>query len=52
MVGLIIILAILTIIVSYAWAKGISDMNKNYPDYKEEDFLYWDDDQSHTEQQI
>ena len=41
MVGLIII-GVLVLIVSYAWAKAISDMHKNHPDYKGEDFLNWD----------
>ena len=48
MVGLTI-LAALVLLVSYAWAKGISDMHKNHPDYKGEDFLSWDDNKNHTE---
>ena len=48
MVGLII-LGVLVLIVSYAWAKGISDMHEKHPDYKGEDFLDWDDNKNHTE---
>ena len=48
MVGLIII-GVLVLLVSYAWVKGISNMKKNHPDYKGEDFLNWDDDKNHTE---
>jgi hypothetical protein len=49
MVGLIII-GVLVLIVSYAWAKGISDMHQKHPEYKGEDFLAdWDDDKVHTE---
>jgi len=49
MVGLIII-GVLVLIVSFAWAKGIADMHKKHPDYKGEDFLAdWDDDKVHTE---
>lgn len=32
-------------IVSYFWVRGIDNMNKNYPDYKGEDFLNWGDDE-------
>lgn len=55
MVGLIII-GILTLTVSYAWAKGISDMKKQHPDYQGKEFLNWDgkhddwdDNKTHTE---
>ena len=48
MVGLIII-GVLVLIVSYAWAKGINDMHKKHPDYKGGDFLDWDDNKNHTE---
>lgn len=49
MVGLIII-GVLVLIVSYAWVKGINNMNKKHPNYKGEDFLAdWDDDKVHTE---
>jgi hypothetical protein len=46
MVGLITILAIsiLSIILVYKWVDGIDHMNKNHPDYKGEDFLDWDND--------
>ena len=45
----IITLVLLLIIVSWAWVKGISDMKKNHPDYKGEDWLNWDDNKNHTE---
>ena len=48
MVGLIII-GVLVLIVSYAWATAISDMHEKHPDYKGEDFLDWDDNKNHTE---
>lgn len=55
MVGLIII-GILTLIVSYAWTKAITDMHEKHPDYKGHDFLNWDgkhddwdDNKTHTE---
>jgi len=37
----------ITVLVSIAWASGIVNMKKNYPDYKGEDFLDWDN--NHTE---
>jgi len=49
MIVFFITLFILIIIVSYAWASGISDMQKNHPEYKGEDFLDWDDNKQHTE---
>lgn len=48
MVGLIII-GVLVLIVSYAWATAISNMNEKHPDYKGHDFLDWDDNKNHTE---
>lgn len=54
MVGLIII-GMLVVIVSYAWAKAISDMHKHHPEYRGEEFLNWDrehddwDNKNHTE---
>jgi len=27
---------------SFKWAKSIDEMNENYPDYKGDDFLDWD----------
>jgi hypothetical protein len=48
MVGLIISFAV-GFIVSIFWVRGIDNMKKNYPDYKGEDWLNWDDDKNHTE---
>ena len=48
MVGLIII-GVLVLIVSYAWATAISNMKEKHPDYKGGDFLDWDDNKNHTE---
>lgn len=55
MVGLIII-GVLTLIVSYAWASAIINMKENHSDYKGEEFLNWDrknddwdDNKTHTE---
>jgi len=33
-------------IISYLWVRGIDNMNRNYPDYKGEDFLNWDEDEN------
>lgn len=30
-------------LISWSWATGIEKMNKNYPKYKGEDFLNWDE---------
>lgn len=35
-------------LLSWAWVKGISNMNENHPDYKGDDFLNWDDDDAIT----
>ena len=48
MVGLIITL-IIVIPIAILWVNSITNMQKNHPDYKGEDFLNWDDDKSHTE---
>jgi len=40
---------IMAAIVSFFWVKGIDNMKKNYPDYKGEDFLNWDEDRNHYE---
>lgn len=55
MVGLVII-GILTLIVSYAWVRGISNMKNQHPDYQGKEFLNWDgkhdgwdDNKTHTE---
>lgn len=39
-------------IISIIWVLGIDNMKKNYPEYKGEDFLNWDDDKVHTEDKI
>ena len=28
-------------LLTWAWIRGIDDMNKNHPDYKGDDFLNW-----------
>jgi hypothetical protein len=35
---------IVVVIVSILWVKGITDMQKNHPDYKGEDWLDWGED--------
>jgi hypothetical protein len=35
---------ILAAIVSFFWVRGIDHMKENYPDYKGEDFLSYDED--------
>jgi hypothetical protein len=40
---------ILSTIIAIFWVRGIDYMKKNYPDYKGEDFLDWDDNKTHTE---
>ena len=43
-------IVVFSVLLSWAWVKGISNMKENYPDYKGEDFLstsagrdLWDD---------
>jgi Na+/citrate or Na+/malate symporter len=48
MVGLIITF-IVTVLIAIVWANGINKMKEQYPDYKGEDFLNWDDNNAHTE---
>ena len=43
---------ITVIIVSLVWVNAIDKMNNEHPDYKGEDFLDWDDNNVHTENQI
>ena len=43
MLVVIIVLGVLLTILSYVWVKGIDNMNKNYPDYKGEDFFNEED---------
>ena len=35
----ILFIVAFSILLSWAWVKGISDMKENHPDYKGEDFL-------------
>ena len=49
MIIFFIIMFILIVIASYAWVRGISNMQKNHPEYKGEDFLNWDDNEIHSE---
>ncbi len=37
------------VLISWLWVRGIDNMKENYPDYKGEDFLNWDDNKVHTE---
>ena len=39
MLVVIIVLGVLLMLLSYAWVRGIDNMNENYPDYKGEDFF-------------
>lgn len=32
---------VLAAIIAFFWVRGIDNMKKNYPDYKGEDFLNW-----------
>ena len=50
----LIIAAIISVIIGITilWVDGINYMKENYPDYKGEDFLNWDEDKNHTENQI
>jgi hypothetical protein len=43
MLDIIIVISVLLTLVSYAWVKGIDNMNENYPDYKGEDFFNEED---------
>jgi hypothetical protein len=51
MIG-IILPAIISVIVGILWVNGIDNMKEEYPDYKGNDFLDWDDDTVHTEDKI
>lgn len=46
--GILITLAISTI-VAILWGKGIIKMKRKFPDYKATEFLFWDDNKVHTE---
>ena len=39
----ILIIFILAIVVSVMWVGGIDKMKKEYPDYKGEDYLNWNE---------
>ena len=51
MIELIILIVSLASLLTWAWVKGIGDMNENHPEYKGEDFLSikgeapWEDDE-------
>lgn len=50
----LIILPVLAVVV-YFWVQGLDYMHKNHPNYKGEDFLWWDEDdenKNHTESQF
>lgn len=44
-----VIIFIISGVISFIWVKGIDNMKNNHPNYKGEDFLNWDDDKTHTE---
>lgn len=46
MIAFIIIL-VLIVVAAIGWASGINKMQEEYPEYKGEDFLDWDN--NHTE---
>lgn len=48
MISFIVVLVISSVI-AIGWASGIHNMHKQHPEYKGEDFLDWDDDKVHTE---
>ena len=48
----ILITLVIVIPISIMWVRGIDYMKKNHPEYKGEDFLNWDDDKVHTENEI
>lgn len=35
----------LAAIIAFFWVRGIDNMQKNYPDYKGEDFLNWNNEE-------
>lgn len=49
---IILFIVIFTILgaLAWLWAGGIDYMQKNYPDYKGEDYLNWDIDEQDKEQ--
>jgi hypothetical protein len=48
----ILISAVVSVAVGILWANGIENMKENDPDYKGDDFLNWDEDKNHTEDQL
>lgn len=44
-ISLVIVLGI-TFVIAVLWARGIDNAQKNYPDYKGEDFLNEEEDKS------
>jgi len=53
MIFLLFIIALIVLtIISWRWVEGIDYMKKNHPDYKGEDFLNWDDNKTHTENEF
>lgn len=54
--GYVIVFGVMILIVgliSWRWVEGIDYMQKNHPDYKGDDlFGIWDDDKTHTENEI
>lgn len=49
MAAVFFMMFVITAVISIAWASGIHKMHKEHPEYKGEDFLDWDDDKVHTE---
>lgn len=43
---------IITITIAFFWVRGIDNIQKNHSDYKGEDFLDWDDNKVHTEDEF
>ncbi len=41
MIALLTGVSLALILLSWAWANGIHNMNEKHPDYKGEDFLDW-----------
>jgi hypothetical protein len=46
MLSFIVLSFTLVLLVSYLWASAIDKMHKNHPEYKGEDFLNFDSDES------
>jgi hypothetical protein len=39
-----LLMFIVVLVISILWVNGITNMQKNHPDYKGEDWLDWDED--------